>query len=101
MYLLHPVLDITEATIFQHLYWLGIGKTFREEFTKCDVCQRTKRSTTKCGKLPEKLAEEITWNKLCVDLIGPYKIRRKGREPLMSKDVVQPKTYYFSTRHII
>ena len=27
----------------------------------------------KYGELPAKLAEEIAWNKLCVDLIGPYK----------------------------
>ena len=38
---------------------------------KCDVRQRTKWSTKKCGKLPAKLAEETLWNKLCVDLTGP------------------------------
>ena len=27
----------------------------------------------KSGKLPDKIAEETLWNKLCVDLIGPYK----------------------------
>ena len=27
------------------------------------------------GELPAKLADEIPWNKLCVYLIGPYKIR--------------------------
>ena len=30
-------------------------------------------------KLPAKKAEEIPWNKLCVDIIGTYAIRRKGR----------------------
>ena len=33
----------------------------------------------KYGKLPAKLAEETLWNKLCVDLIGPYRIRIKGK----------------------
>ena len=33
----------------------------------------------KNGKLPANLAEETPWNKLCVDLIGSYKIRRKGK----------------------
>ena len=41
----------------------------------------------KYGKLSVKLAEEIPWNKLCVDLIGPYKIHIKGREPLILKDL--------------
>ena len=30
-------------------------------------------------KLPAKLAEETPWNKLCVDLIVPYKIHIKGK----------------------
>ena len=47
MYLLHKLLDRTEAMIFKHLYWPGIRKIICEEVTKCDVCQRTKRSTEK------------------------------------------------------
>ena len=39
------------------------------------------------GKIPAKLAEEIPRKKLCVDIIGPYKICRKGREPLILKVV--------------
>ena len=34
----------------------------------------------KCGRLPAKLSEEILWNKLYVDLIGPYVIRLKGKK---------------------
>ena len=55
---------------FQHLYWPGIKESVYREVTFCDTCQRTKRSIIKYGKLPEKLAEETTWNKLDVDLIG-------------------------------
>ena len=36
-------------------------------------------------KIPAKLADETPWNELCVDLIGPYKIHRKGKEPLILK----------------
>ena len=46
---------------------------------RCDVCQRIKRPSKKNGKLPANMAEETPWNKLCVDIIGPYKIRRKGK----------------------
>ena len=33
------------------------------------------------------LVDETSWNKLCVDLIGPCKIIRKGKDPLILKDV--------------
>ena len=52
----------------------------RKELNNCDTCQRTKRPNKKCGKLPAKLYEEIPWNKLCVDLIGPYVIRLKDKK---------------------
>ena len=37
------------------------------------------------------------WNKLYVDLIGPYKTRRKGKEPLILKAVtmIYPVTGWF------
>ena len=63
----------TEAMIHQHVYWTGIRKPVQKEVTKCDVCQRTNRQTKKYGELPDKLSEEIPWNKLCVDLIGHIK----------------------------
>ena len=43
----------------------------------CDVFQRTKRSK-KYGKFPAKLAEEMTCNKLCIDLIGPLQYTYKS-----------------------
>ena len=40
----------------------------------------------KYGKLPAKEAEAIPWDRLSVDLIGPYKIRREGHDkPLILK----------------
>ena len=41
-YLLHPVMDRTEAMICQHLYWPGIIDAVQKEVTNCDTCQRTK-----------------------------------------------------------
>ena len=75
-YLLPFGLGITKAIFCQHLYWPGIRKSVQKEVTNCDVYQRTKQLTKK-GKLPAKLAEETQWNKLCVDIIGPYIIRKK------------------------
>ena len=78
----------TKATIHQNLYWPNIKDAVCDEVNNCDTCQRKKRSNKKYGKLPAKLAEEIPRNKLCVDLIGPYAIRRKGKkENLNLKEV--------------
>ena len=43
------------------------------------------------------MAEETPWTELCVDLIGPYKIRRKGKEPLILKalTMIDPVTGWF------
>ena len=35
--------------------------------------------------MPAKLEEEIQWNKICVDLVGPCKILIKGRDLLIQK----------------
>jgi hypothetical protein len=53
--------------------------------------------TKKDGLLPPKLAEATPWNKLCVDLIGPYKIRRKGNKDLICRCVtmLDPATRWF------
>ena len=47
--------------------------------------------------MPPKEAEATPWNKMCVDLIGPYKIRRKGQETLVCKCVtmIDPATGWF------
>ena len=63
--------------ILQHFYWPDIRDAVQKEVTNCDTCQRKKLSYKKYGRLLAKLAEEIPWNKLCVDIIGPYVIRRK------------------------
>ena len=66
MYLLHPVINRTEAIIFQHFYWPGIIPSDRKEVSNYDTCQHTKLSNKKYGKLPAKLDEEISWNKICL-----------------------------------
>ena len=94
MYLLHPVTDITKATICQYFYWTNIIDAICKEVTNCDTCQCTKINS----KLLAKLAEEIPWNKLFVDLIGTYAIRRKvKKENLHIKTVtmIDPVTGWF------
>jgi transposase InsO family protein len=49
------------------------------------------------GHLPPKEAEAEIWDKMCVDLIGPYKIRRKGKPDLVCKCVtmIDPASGWF------
>ena len=84
-YLLHPVMDRTEAMILQHLYWPDIEYLVQREVSNCDTCQRTKRPNKKYGRLTAKLAEVIPRNKLCVYIIGTYVIRIKGKKKIASK----------------
>ena len=49
----------------------------RDISTCTSVCQKQKKQHKKYGLLPEKEAEYKPWEWLCVDLIGPYKIRTK------------------------
>ena len=47
MYLLHPGMDRSEATINQHLYWPDIRYSVRKEVKNCDIPQRTKQLNNK------------------------------------------------------
>ena len=53
---------------------------------KCHTCQLTKRTTAKYGHLPVKENDSKPWETLCVDLIGPYKIPRKGKTTRSKKE---------------
>ena len=96
--LLHPGETRTHETIAQHFYWPNMRILVRKVCKHCDLCQRTKKRTTqnsKLGKLPPKQAEITPWNTLCVDLIGPYTIKRKRkRNPisLWAMTMIDPAT---------
>jgi hypothetical protein len=48
---------------------------------------QNRRQQKKYGLLPPKEAESTPWDKLCVDLIDPYKIRTKGEKELICRCV--------------
>lgn len=73
--LCHPGATRTEATIAQHFYWKGLRTDVEELVKYCPGCQHLKKTTKKYGHLPPKEAECDPWEKLCVDLIGPYKVK--------------------------
>jgi hypothetical protein len=51
----------------------------------------------KIGHLPEKEVEAIPWDKMCIDLNGPYTICRNGQANLICKCVtmIDPATSWF------
>ena len=85
--LCHPGINRTEESISQHLWWPKMRNQITSYVQSCPTCQKNKRKQKKYGKLPPKEAEAKPWDKLCIDLIGPYKIRRKGKPDLICRCV--------------
>ena len=96
-YLLHPGINRTVETISQHLYWPTLRDDVKSYIKTCDRCQRFKKQRKKYGHLPEKIAEGEPWDKLCVDLIGPYTIGRTGGNDLklQALTMIDPATGWF------
>lgn len=99
-YLCHPGETRTEETIKQHLWWPNLRTDVRGHVDKCPVCQRGKKKRLKYGHLPPKEAEFKPWQHLCVDTIGPYRVRRKGKKDLVFQAVtfIDPATGWFELK---
>jgi hypothetical protein len=81
--LCHPGAVRTEAATCQHFDWKGPRITMVvATCKKCLNCQLAKPTNQKHSELPAKAAEENTWDTSCVNLIGPCKIERKGKQDL-------------------
>src|SRR5687767_14921654 len=93
----HPGINRTEETISQHLWWPKMREQITKYVQSCLSCQRNKRKQKKYGHLPPKEAEALIWDKMCIDLIGPYKISRKGKPNLICKCVtmIDPASGWF------
>ena len=96
--LCHPGINRTEETIGQHFKWPKMREHITQNVSTCSICQRQKKQRKKYGYLPEKLAETQPWDRLCVDLIGPYTIKSKhGKKisPLRCVTMIDPATGWF------
>ena len=100
--LCHPGMTRTELSITQHFYWKNLRKDVEKVCKNCHICQKTKSTTRKYGFLPPKSPEAEPWERLCVDLIGPYNIPRKGLKDLKLHAVtmIDPATGWFEMRQI-
>jgi transposase InsO family protein len=95
--LCHPGINRTEETILQHLWWPKMQEQITAFVQACPSCQKNKCKHKKYGHLPPKEAEALIWDKMCVDLIGPYKIRCKGKPDLvcMCVTMIDPASGWF------
>ena len=88
MYIIHTVMDLTEAMISQNLYWPRIIEAVMKEFFIFDTCQHKKISSKSYVKLPAKVAEDIPCTKLCVDIIVTYIVIRKVKKEILNLKAV-------------
>ena len=100
--LCHPGETRTEQSIRQHFWWPKLRQQVHTTVKKCKICQLNKKRSKKYGHLPAKKAEVEPWDKLCVDLIGPYAIKRKGKVTLTlwCVTMIDPATGWFEIRQI-
>jgi transposase InsO family protein len=102
--LCHPGEKRTEATLAQHYTWKGMQKTVEKVCKRCATCQLNKPTLRRVGHLPPKVVEETPWERLCIDLIGPYQIQgiRKGspERKLHCLTMIDPVTGWFEIAEI-
>ncbi|HEY9299078.1 MAG TPA: integrase zinc binding domain-containing protein, partial [Phormidium sp.] len=98
----HPGMTRTEETIKQHFWWKNLRQDVHKLCSTCDTCQRTKRTTSKYGHLPAKEAEAEPWDKLCVDMIGPYTIKQHKKKSLTlwCVTMIDPATGWFEMKQV-
>ena len=100
---MHPGETRTELTIGQHYTWKGMRKTVQSVCQRCKACQLNKPKLCKLGHLPPKTAEEIPWERLCIDLIGPYTVgdpKKKNFATLHCLTMIDPVTGWFEIAEI-
>ena len=101
--LMHPGETRTELTIGQHYTWRGLRKTVQSVCQRCQSCQLNKPKKLKLGLLPPKTCEEVPWERLCIDLVGPYTIgdpKRKDHAILHCLTMIDPVTGWFEIAEI-
>ena len=104
VHLCHPGETRTEQTINHHFTWTNLRQTVHQVCSTCPTCQHTKTTSKKYGHLPPKVAEIKPWEKLCVDLIGPYTLKKddKGKAilTLWALTMIDPATGWFEIKEI-
>ena len=79
---MHPGANRKKETINHQLYPPPPKRWVKAAIKKYDTCQLSKNINIKFGYITEKETETEPREKLCIDLIGPYTIQRKGKHKL-------------------
>ena len=102
--LCHPGETRMELTMGQHYTWKGMRNTIQKVCKRCKACQLNKPVLRAMGHLPPKTVEETPWERLCIDLIGPYQIDgKRGRSmdrTLHCLTMIDPATGWFEIAEI-
>jgi hypothetical protein len=89
-------------SICQHFYWPKMSKQIMNDISKCAICQTQKKQSKKYGLLPEKDAEAMPWDRLCIYLIGPCNIKSNAKgvkiPPLKAIIMIDPATSWFKIK---
>ena len=96
-YLQHPGISRLEETLVAVMYWPGLRADVRRHVKSCKRCQKGKRRKQKYGHVPQKIADQVPWRKVCVDLIGPYTIKGLDGKIMdfMCLTIIDPATGWF------
>jgi hypothetical protein len=96
-YLQHPGISRLEETLVAVMYWHGLRADVRRHVKSCERCQKGKRRTRQYGHVPPKVADQVPWRKVCVDLIGPYTLKGLDGKIMdfMCLTMIDPATGWF------
>ena len=101
-YLVHPGQTRMEETIRKIFYWPNLDKSVQEYVKTCHKCQISKKQRKKYGHLPPKKAEDVPWNRVNVDLIGPYTVKTPTKTyELRAMTMIDPATSWFEMVEIV
>jgi Integrase zinc binding domain len=95
-YLAHPGINRTELTIRQLFTWPRLKYHVQKYCSTCRICQTVKSQRKLYGHLPTKNSQVELWNRVDVDLIGPWAFKTQtGPKSLRCLTVIDPATYWF------
>ena len=96
-YLQHPGVSRLEETLVTVMYWPGLRANVRRHVKSCKRCQKGKRRSRQYGQVPPKIADQVPWQKVCVNLIGPYTLKGLDGKIMdfMCLTIIDPATGWF------
>jgi hypothetical protein len=103
LHLAHPGTTRLEETLRRTFTWAGMRPQVTSHVRSCRQCQLCKANTKKHGHLPPKEAEPaIPWNRVNVDLVGPYSLKRPDGKECTSRamTMIDPATGWFEITKI-